>query len=141
ALDDVLLVQPAAAAPPGGRAPVAPRAGHRRRAAEPAARASAAHGEDGAAVEVDAELVVIAVRDRAPTVDALGPVDAARSPQVARLADRDAGREPEVRRERGAVRQRDQRAAALDEGLQVHEPRELEPAAHVVGLRLAPDVR
>src|SRR5690606_15298729 len=58
ALDDVLLVQPAAAAPPGGRAPVAPRAGHRRRAAEPAARASAAHGEDGAAVEVDAELVV-----------------------------------------------------------------------------------
>src|SRR5690606_33302822 len=110
ALDDVLLVHPAPAAAARGRAAIVGAA--RRRslgagAAEAPKAAAPAQREDGAISEVDAQLCVVAVRDRAPRVRRRGAEHAAGRPQVLRLADAHALGQAEVDGQRRAVGERD----------------------------------
>src|SRR5690606_34961711 len=121
ALHDVRLVEAAAAGAAGGGAPVigTPGPGHGALAAETAAEPGPATHlrEDRRGVEVHAELVVVAVRDRAGPVRDPGAEHAAPRPEPRRLADRDPRRHAEVDRQRGGVVDRDQRAARLHEVL------------------------
>src|SRR5690606_5983117 len=132
-LDDVFLVQPAATAPARGRAAVNAAArprGLRAGAAE--APGPAAQREDRAGVEVDTQLRVVTVRDRTPRIRPGDAEHAAGRPQLPRLADAHALRQAEVDRQRRAVGEGDERAARLDEPLQVEHTAQSEAATHVV---------
>src|SRR5690606_33675532 len=141
-LDEVVLVQPAAAAAARGRAAVAAaarRCGLAAEAAEPT-EAAAAQREDRPLPEVDAQLLAVAVRDRAQRVGHGDAEHAAGGPQVLGLADAHTLGEAEVDGQGRAVGERDERAARLDEPLEVEHAAQPEAAAHVVGRGLPADV-
>ena len=134
ALDDVFFASPAAAA--RGRAARPATIGWRpaeaTTAEATATPATAAEGEDGGAVEVDPQLVAVAVGDRAGAIRPLHPEDTSPGPEVGRLSDRDSLRHAEMGRQRRRVADRHEQASGLDEVLEVEHALELEAAAHVI---------